>query len=59
MGWTNWTIAIELPGDKIVSVFITRTKGEELAALVDNGTRIMMQISVGTHYTYRYTNVNR
>jgi len=45
--------------DKIVSVFITRTKGEELAALVDNGTRIMMQISVGTHYTYRYTNVNR
>lgn len=46
-------------GDKIVSVFITRAKGEELAALVDNGTRITMQISVGSHYTYRFTNINR
>lgn len=47
------------PGDKIVSVFITRAKGEELAALTDNGTRIMMQIAVGSHFTYRFTNINR
>ncbi|XP_046438523.1 protein goliath-like isoform X2 [Daphnia pulex] len=45
--------------DKIVAVFITRAKGEELAALVDNGTRVMMQITVGSHYTYRFTNINR
>jgi len=45
--------------DKMVSVFITRLKGEQLAAMVDNGTRVMMQISVGTHYTYRFTNINR
>jgi len=43
----------------MVSVFITRVKGEQLAAMVDNGTRVMMQISVGTHYTYRFTNINR
>ena len=48
-----------LTGDKIVAVFITRAKGEELAALVDNGTRVMMQITVGSHYTYRFTNINR
>ncbi|KAI9557014.1 hypothetical protein GHT06_016810 [Daphnia sinensis] len=45
--------------DKIVAVFITRAKGEELAALVDNGTRVMMQVTVGAHYTYRFTNINR
>lgn len=45
--------------DKLVSVFITRSKGEELAALTDNGTRIMMYITVGSHYTYRFTNINR
>jgi hypothetical protein len=49
----------KLTGDKIVAVFITRVKGEELAALVDNGTRVMMQITVGSHYTYRFTNINR
>ena len=49
----------QLIGDKMVSVFITRLKGEQLAAMVDNGTRVMMQISVGTHYTYRFTNINR
>ncbi len=49
----------KLTGDKIVAVFITRAKGEELAALVDNGTRVMMQITVGSHYTYRFTNINR
>lgn len=46
-------------GDKIVAVFITRAKGEELAGLADNGTRVMMQITVGSHYTYRFTNINR
>jgi hypothetical protein len=49
----------KLTGDKIAAVFITRAKGEELAALVDNGTRVMMQITVGSHYTYRFTNINR
>lgn len=43
----------------LVSIFTTKEKGEKIANLVDNGTRVMMYISVGTHNTFRYANINR
>lgn len=45
--------------DKLVAVFITRAKGEQLAALSDSGTEVAVLVSVGPHYTYRLTNINR
>ncbi|CAG2175911.1 unnamed protein product, partial [Oppiella nova] len=43
----------------LISVFISKEKGEALAAMVDNGTRVMVQISIGTHSAMRYANINR
>ncbi|XP_065577949.1 E3 ubiquitin-protein ligase goliath-like isoform X2 [Artemia franciscana] len=45
--------------NKIVSVFMSRARGEELARLLDNGTQIHVAISIGTKYTFKYTNINR
>ncbi|XP_054158194.1 E3 ubiquitin-protein ligase Godzilla-like [Oppia nitens] len=42
----------------LISVFIPKEKGEFLASMVDNGTRVMVQISITTH-PMRYTNINR
>ena len=33
--------------DDVVSIFISRTDGERIARLVDNGTKVMMRITVG------------
>ncbi|XP_064481431.1 RING finger protein 150-like [Ornithodoros turicata] len=44
---------------QIISVFISREKGEEIATLVDNGTRVLMHVSVGSHRPFPYPNINR
>lgn len=44
---------------QIVSLFITKEKGEEIITLLDNGTRVMMYVTVGSHNTFRYANINR
>ena len=33
--------------DDVVSIFISRSDGEKIARLVDNGTKVMMRITVG------------
>ncbi|XP_013778873.1 RING finger protein 150-like, partial [Limulus polyphemus] len=43
----------------LVAVFISEEEGEKIAALVDNGTRVDIHISVGTPNTFRYANINR
>jgi hypothetical protein len=40
-------------------VFISKEKGEAVAAMVDNGTRVTVHISIGTHSAMRYANINR
>ncbi|CAN8006912.1 unnamed protein product [Ixodes hexagonus] len=44
---------------QIISVFISREKGEQIAGLVDNGTRVLMHVSVGSHRPFPYPNINR
>lgn len=44
---------------QIISVFISREKGEQIAGLVDNGTRVVMHVSVGSHRPFPYPNINR
>jgi len=46
-------------GRDLISVFISKEKGEELGRLVDNGTRIELEINVGNHNAFRYSNINR
>lgn len=44
---------------QIVSVFISKEKGEELLNLMENGTRVMVHVTVGSHNSFRYANINR
>ena len=44
---------IFVPVDNVTAVFISKSDGERIAEIVDNGTKVLMQISVGhqqTHY---------
>ncbi|RWS07331.1 RING finger protein 150-like protein [Dinothrombium tinctorium] len=43
----------------LISVFISKEKGEEISLLVNNGTRVILQITIGTHNTFRYANINK
>lgn len=43
----------------MISIFISKAKGEELSSLLENGTRVLAQITVGPHSTFRYANINR
>ncbi|KAG1666509.1 RING finger protein 150 [Nymphon striatum] len=49
----------DLTMKNFVSIFITKMKGEEMSTLIENGTKVTMYITVGTHTTYRYANINR
>lgn len=46
------------PGN-ISCVYINRQRGEELARLLENGTRVILGITVGTFVSKPYTNINR
>uniref|UniRef100_A0A8D8S394 Protein goliath n=3 Tax=Cacopsylla melanoneura TaxID=428564 RepID=A0A8D8S394_9HEMI len=41
------------------AVFTYKWKGEELARLLDNGTRIIAKITIASHCNRPYTNINR
>ena len=43
----------------MISVFITKSKGEEMLSLMQNGTRMVAHLTVGPHSTFRYANINR
>jgi|SRR6218665_2039786 len=43
----------------VVSIFIHRQDGERLAAIVDNGTRVLMQISFSRVQTNALNSMNR
>ena len=43
----------------MISVFITKSKGEEVLNRMQNGTRVFAQVTVGPHSTFRYANINR
>lgn len=43
----------------ISAVFTYKWKGEELAKLIENGTRIMAQITIANHCTRPFANINR
>lgn len=43
----------------ISAVFTYKWKGEELAKLIENGTRIMTQITIASHCTRPFANINR
>ncbi|GIY83203.1 protein goliath [Caerostris darwini] len=45
--------------NRITFVVINERKGEQIAALVDNGTRIIMRIGIGGRNTTRYGQINR
>uniref|UniRef100_A0A023GDM7 Putative e3 ubiquitin ligase ixodes scapularis e3 ubiquitin ligase n=1 Tax=Amblyomma triste TaxID=251400 RepID=A0A023GDM7_AMBTT len=44
---------------QLISVLIGREKGQQIAGLVDNGTRVVMQMSVGSHRPFPYPSINR
>ena len=43
----------------VVSVFISLEFGETLARLVDNGTRVTVQINVGKAHPINYNNISK
>ncbi|CAH1777298.1 unnamed protein product, partial [Owenia fusiformis] len=43
----------------VVSIFIRKKEGEQIAALVDNGTKVMMSITVGRNVINNYTQINK
>ncbi len=45
--------------DDVVAVFISKQDGERIAKLVDNGTKVMVYISVGRHQTTQYSSINK
>jgi len=42
-----------------VHVFVSMEFGTHVGALVDNGTRVFMHISVGQHHTTYYSTINK
>lgn len=59
------TVEQELQGarrskiDDIVHVYVSQQFGEQVASLVDNGTRVHMQISLGHQQTAYYNTINK
>jgi len=45
--------------DDVVSIFMTKTDGDRIARLVDNGTKVMMRISVGKPIDNQFTGINK
>jgi hypothetical protein len=43
----------------VVAIFITKAKGQRIASLVDNGTRVTMHISVGRQQAPQYSSINK
>lgn len=43
----------------ISAIFTYKWKGEELAKLIENGTRIMAQITIANHCARPFANINR
>ncbi|XP_015912683.1 E3 ubiquitin-protein ligase goliath [Parasteatoda tepidariorum] len=52
-------IKVERKAYRITFVVINERKGEQLASLVDNGTRIIMRIGVGPRGIFRFGQINR
>jgi hypothetical protein len=48
-----------LETDEVVHVFISQQFGEHIVSLLNNGTRVHMQISLGRHQTTYYNTINR
>jgi len=42
-----------------VHIFVSTEFGARVGALVDNGTRVFMHISVGRHHTAYYSTINK
>ena len=45
--------------DEVVSIFISKPDGERIARLVDNGTRVLMEITVGRRDIVQYSSINK
>ena len=43
----------------VLSVFISKVKGEELLGLTSNGSRVMVHLTIGPPSVFRYANINR
>ncbi|XP_066939135.1 E3 ubiquitin-protein ligase RNF128-like isoform X2 [Macrobrachium rosenbergii] len=46
-------------GERIVVVFLAHEQGEQLARMVENGTKVYVSITRGQDVKYRVTNINR
>lgn len=56
----NSPLFVTYTDSNMISVFISKAKGEELSSLLSNGSsRVMAQLTVGPHSTFRYANINR
>ena len=45
--------------DEVVSIFISKADGDRIARLVDNGTRVLMEITVGRRDIVQYSSINK
>ncbi|GBM30847.1 hypothetical protein AVEN_161688-1 [Araneus ventricosus] len=45
--------------NRITFVVISEKKGEQIAALVDNGTRVVMRIGIGARGVFRFGTINK
>ncbi|GFT34128.1 protein goliath [Nephila pilipes] len=52
-------IKVERKANRITFVVISEKKGEQIASLVDNGTRVIMRIGVGGRGIFRFGQINR
>ncbi|XP_064637734.1 RING finger protein 150-like isoform X2 [Lineus longissimus] len=55
----NDLITMEHDVDDVVSIFISKKYGERIAQLVENKTKVMVYITVGTHTTHHFTSINK
>ncbi|ELT95899.1 hypothetical protein CAPTEDRAFT_227655 [Capitella teleta] len=51
--------SVDFEVSQVVSIFISKSKGQHIASLVDNGTKVMMHISVGRQQTTQYSSINK
>ncbi|XP_046394893.1 protein goliath-like isoform X5 [Ischnura elegans] len=56
---TNLSKMLLSPNRNISAIFIQKWKGEELIKLIDNGTEVIVLVSIGNTCTRSYGNINR
>ena len=51
--------SLSITVDDVVSIFMRKSDGDRIARLVDNGTKVMMRITVGHPVDSQFSGINK